>query len=62
MAQDPVYYRSVIRELSSKKYEGRSDYGNGDKKAARFLAREFKKIEGVEPALEDGYLQPFSYG
>ncbi|MDD3549580.1 MAG: M28 family peptidase [Bacteroidales bacterium] len=62
MAQDPVYYRSVIRELSSKKYEGRSDFGNGDKKAAKFLVREFKKMEGIEPALKDGYLQPFSYG
>ena len=62
MAQDPVHYRSVIRELSSEKYEGRSDFKNGDKKAARFLVRQFKSIEGVEPALKDGYLQPFSYG
>lgn len=62
MAQDPVYYRSVIRELSSEKYQGRSDYKNGDKKAARFLVRQFKNIEGVEPALKDFYLQPFSYG
>jgi len=62
MAQDAVHFRSVIRELSSEKYQGRSDYKNGDKKAARFLVREFKGIDGIEPALQDGYLQPFSYG
>ena len=60
-AQDTMYYREVIRELSSKKYEGRSDYGKGDMKAARYIAGQFRQIPGVEPSLREGYLQPFTY-
>ncbi|HNR28308.1 MAG TPA: M28 family peptidase [Bacteroidales bacterium] len=60
-AQDTTYYKEVIRELSSKKYEGRSDFRKGDKKAAKYIARQFMQIRGVEPSVEGGYLQPFSY-
>jgi aminopeptidase YwaD len=60
-AQDTLYYREVIRELASKKYEGRSDYKKGDKKAAQYLVRQFREIEGLEPAFKNSYLQPFTY-
>ena len=60
-AQNIEYYKDIIRELSSKKYEGRSDYGGGDLKAARYLAGEYKKINGLQPSMPKGYFQPFSY-
>ncbi|HPJ82931.1 MAG TPA: M28 family peptidase [Bacteroidales bacterium] len=60
-AQDTTYYKEVIRELSSKKYEGRSDFSNGDRKAAKYIARQFRQIPGVEPSVDGGYLQPFTY-
>jgi len=60
-AQDTLYYREVIRELASKKYEGRSDYKKGDEKAAQYLVMQFCEIEGLEPAFKNGYLQPFTY-
>lgn len=60
-AQSIEYYKDVIRELSSKKYEGRSDYGGGDLKAARFIAEEYKKIDALQPSMPNGYFQPFTY-
>lgn len=60
-AQNITYYKSVIEELSSKKYEGRANYKRGDLKAAKYIAGEFKKIKGLEPSVNDGYLQPFLY-
>ena len=50
-AQDTTYYKEVIRELSSKKYEGRSDFRKGDKKAAKYIARQFMQIRGVPAAI-----------
>ncbi len=60
-AQDTTYYKEIIRELSSKKFEGRSDFKKGDRKAANYIARQFRQIPGVEPSVDGGFLQPFSY-
>lgn len=38
------YYVSVVKELSSEKYYGRSNYNNGTIKAAEFILNEIEKI------------------
>lgn len=60
-AQNIDYYKEVIRELTSEKYEGRSVYGGGDKKAALYIAGEYKKIDGLVPSVSGSYFQPFTY-
>ncbi len=59
--QDKKYFLDVITELSSKKYEGRSDYGNGDRKAAAYIVSQYKAIPDMKPGLAHGYLQHFTY-
>ena len=45
------YYDSVVKELSSEKYYGRSNYNNGAMKAAEFIIGELEKLEvGPIPA------------
>ena len=45
------YYDSVVKELSSAKYYGRSNYNNGALKAAEFVIGEMEKLEvGPVPA------------
>ena len=45
------YYDSVVKELSSEKYYGRSNYNNGAMKAAEFIIGEMEKLEvGPIPA------------
>ena len=58
-AQDTVYVRSLIDSLSSVKYMGRGYVNEGDKKAANFIANEFKKA-GAKP-IGNSYLQPVSF-
>lgn len=48
-----AYYDSVVKELSSEDYNGRSVYGNGDIKAAHFIIGELEQIEGLEAAGTD---------
>ncbi len=42
-AQDTIYARKVINELCSRRYAGRAYVANGEKKAAAYIASEFKK-------------------
>ena len=58
-AQDSIYTRSVINTLSSNSYYGRGYVKQGDAKAARFIADEFKKFK-LSP-LTPGYFQPFDF-
>ena len=60
-AQDKKYFLDVITELSSKKYEGRSDYGKGDRKAAAYIVKQYQTIPELKPGLAHGYLQHFTY-
>lgn len=57
--QDSLYVRSVIRSLTSNACHGRGYVKNGDKKAAGFIASEFKKT-GLVP-IGDNYYQHFSF-
>ena len=58
-AQDLDYARQIVRYLSSPELMGRGYVGDGDKKAANFIAQEFKKL-GVQP-LDSTYLQHFEF-
>lgn len=58
--QDADYARFVVRNLASPEMKGRGYVDKGDLKAARFIAREFKK-HGVKP-LVPGYFQKYSFG
>ena len=53
-AQDMALYKRVVKELSSKKYQGRGYAKGGANKAGRFLEKEYKKA-GVDEVT----LQPF---
>jgi len=55
------YGRKVVKELSSSKYYGRGFVFDGDKKAADYIAKEFKEI-GIEPLPNNkgSYFQHFT--
>lgn len=55
-----AYNRSIVDTLTSSSFWGRGYTKNGMKKAAAFLANEFKNI-GLKPVSEEGYLQTFSF-
>jgi hypothetical protein len=57
-AQDPAIYKTVISDLSSKKFEGRGYYKKGDVNAAKYIAGKFESM-GVKPYTE--YFQDFSF-
>ncbi len=57
-SQDVEYGRYIIEKLSSKKFAGRGYVKNGDKKAARFIRKEFKKNN--TQMFNNNYFQPFS--
>lgn len=59
LAQNVQNYKSYIKELTSKKYEGRGYYNEGDKKAALYIAKQYEKI-GAKP-IGDSYFQEFSF-
>ena len=46
-AQDMALYKRVVKELSSKKYQGRGYAKDGANKAGNFLLKEYKKA-GVD--------------
>lgn len=52
------YARTIVKELASKKYHGRGYVFDGDRKAAKFLVNEFKKL-GVKPLPQQTYLQDY---
>jgi len=58
---DLSYARHVVKKLASPGFNGRGYRKDGDKKAAAFIAKSFKK-EGVEPLFGDSYFQPFELG
>ena len=53
-AQDLVHYKKIVKELSSKKYQGRGYAKNGANMAGNYLVQEFKKA-GVDEVV----CQPF---
>ena len=58
-AQDLQYVKKTNHKLCSKKYHGRGYVKNGDSKAAKFVASEFKKA-GLNGFTED-YYQPYHF-
>ena len=54
MAQDMAHYKRVVKELSSKKYQGRGYAKDGANKAGKFLQKEF-----VKAGVDEVTLQPF---
>ena len=54
-AQDLAYYKQIVKELSSAKYQGRGYAYGGANKAGKYLAKEFKKA-GVDEVI----CQPFT--
>ncbi len=55
---DLSYARHVVKKLASPGFNGRGYRKDGDKKAAAFIAKAFRK-QGVEPLFGDSYYQPF---
>ena len=60
-AQESAYGKAVVKELSSPSYKGRGYAEKGDCKAARYIARQFKK-NGALPftANDNQYIQNYS--
>lgn len=58
-AQDSTYARNLIRILTSPEYNGRGYVKNGDRKAAGFLVKEFKR-NGLQE-FKGSYTQPFEF-
>ena len=54
-AQDLAYYKQVVKELSSSKYQGRGYAKDGANKAGKYLKNEFEKV-GVDELI----CQPFT--
>ena len=44
-----AYYNSVLEEISSERYNGRSVYGDGDVRAAKYLIDQLASLEGIVP-------------
>ena len=59
-SQDSIYTRQLIRDLTAPDMHGRGYVKKGDKRAARYIAKVFKK-EGLDPAGSKGYFQSFSF-
>jgi len=59
-AQDTVYARRVLNDLCSKRMAGRGYVAKGDKKAAAYIASEFRKA-GLKP-VGKSYYQKFPIG
>ena len=54
-AQDPAHFKSIVKELSSAKYQGRGYAMDGANKAGKYLQKEFQKA-GADTVI----LQPFT--
>jgi hypothetical protein len=59
-SQDSIYVRTLIDSLTSLNMFGRGYVNNGDKKAANFIANEFKKINAKGFDLKN-YQQPVTF-
>ncbi len=60
VAQDVAFARKTVDTLTSSYFRGRGYTDNGMRKAADYIARQFKSY-GLQPLSESGYLQQFSY-
>jgi putative aminopeptidase FrvX len=58
-AQNIDYARQIIDTLTSSYFSGRGAVNDGEKKAADYIANEFKEM-GLKP-FSDSYFQPFNY-
>lgn len=58
-SQDVVYAKKMLDTLASSYFEGRGAVNNGEKKAADFIANEYKK-HGLKP-FKENFLQHFNY-
>ncbi len=58
-SQDKNYVREIIETIASPEYHGRGYYKHGDKKAAKFIRKEFKK-NGIH-AFNNNYFQEFAF-
>jgi len=56
-AQNVNYFEQLVDTLTSVDFFGRGYVKDGDRKAARFIASEFKRLD--LSSASDGYLQPF---
>ena len=58
-----AYYNGVLEEISSDRYNGRSVFGDGDVRAARYLIDQLSAIDGVVPCVaagpEDASVKPY---
>ena len=58
-----AYYNSVLEEISSERYNGRSVYGDGDVRAAKYLIDQLASLEGIVPCEaagpEDQSVRPY---
>lgn len=59
-AQDSLYARKIIKELTLEKYNGRGYVKSGDRKAADFIAGEFRRL-GLQPINGGSWFQKFSF-
>jgi len=58
-SQNIKYAHQIVDTLSSSYFEGRGAVNQGEKKAAKFIVKEFKKI-GLQK-ISDSYFQKFNY-
>ena len=58
-SQDVEYARKIVKELSSDNYYGRGYVKKGDFKAAKFIAKEFKKDRLLK--FNNSYFQKYSF-
>ncbi|MBL1232183.1 MAG: M20/M25/M40 family metallo-hydrolase [Flavobacteriales bacterium] len=58
-SQDVEYAKKMLDTLSSSYFEGRGAVNNGEKKAADFIAKEYKKL-GLK-SFQESFLQHFNY-
>lgn len=54
------YYHEILKELSSEKYMGRSEYNKGAEQSAEYIMEQIKKI-GLAPVPGHDYFQPFEF-
>lgn len=59
LAQDSLYTRQVLKTLCSDKYNGRGYVKKGDRKAAQYIAGEYKKAGLISPSAN--YFQAFRF-
>ncbi len=57
-AQDTLYARQIINDLTSEKFYGRGYLHNGLGKAAKYIQNELK-ANGIAPLFDGNYFQPF---